>query len=579
MSAQLSVVMPVHDVAPWIEEQLDCVLRQDVDLEVIVIDDRSNDETVAIVERIASRDPRVRLHRSRAAGGGAARNQGIDLAQGEYVVFADGDDLVPDGAYRALIDAAERSDAVIALGRHLKFSSGSTWEPMSSWYDVLTESVTDLQAMPRLLANRACWNRVFRTDFLRASGVRFPNAPRSNDIVPMVRAFLAADRVAVVPEVVYLYRERPGASSMTARASGIDGVLSYFDQEIEVASLLADAAPEVRRAHAEVVLDADGYVHLERFLRGQPDAHDLHRVIRAVHDLLAVVPTEDRQALRAERRALWFAVANGAGEIAVRLASALHDARDDRDVPPVLLRAWVDVIRSVGVLGEEAVFALDRGSLVNDGPLVLLANRAEHTDVSVLGSAVTDLGPLTAGAEGNSELLRAMAGAVHGQDPLAVQLVSMVRHLAPLVVDEAHPDAGGLTLSGPVAGTVPDGVSLDMVLTATPTENATLTGAGAAGTQAVLRVDHRSSRWSLRLENGDIATGRHRAVVRISFRGLRLDFPVVTARMPLPPVPSGVQLQPLADRADGWRFLVDRRVPSGHFARRLLRAARARLRN
>jgi len=160
-----------------------------------------------------------------------------------------------------------------------------------------------------------------------------------------------------------------------------------------------------------------------------------------------------------------------------------------------------------------------------------------------------------------------------------VQLVSTVRHLAPLVVDEAHPDAGGLTLSGSVAGPVPDGVSLDMVLTATPTENATVTGAGSAGTQAVLRVDHRASRWSLRLENGDVVTGRHRAVVRISFRGLRLDFPVVTARMPLPPVPSGVQLQPLADRADGWRFLVDRRVPSGHFARRLLRATRSVLRN
>ncbi|PYY59535.1 hypothetical protein DEJ17_07280 [Curtobacterium sp. MCSS17_011] len=575
MSAQLSVVMPVHDVAPWIEEQLDCVLRQDVDLEVIVIDDRSSDETFAIAERIASGDPRVRLHRSRAAGGGAARNQGIDLARGEYVVFADGDDLVPDGSYRALVDAAERNDAVIALGRHLKFSSGSTWEPMSTWYDVLVESVTDLQAMPRLLANRACWNRVFRTDFLRASGVRFPDVPRSNDIVPMVSAFLAADRIAMVPEVVYLYRERPGASSMTARASGVDGVMSYLDQEIEVASLLADAAPEVRQTHAEVVLDADGYVHLERFLRGQPDAHDLDRVIGAVHDLLAIVPTTGRAALRAERRALWFAVANGAADLAVRLASALHDAREDREVPPALLSAWADVIRLVGVLGGSAVFTLDRASLVNDGPFVLLANRAEHTESPVLGSAVTELGRVTAGIDGHSELLRAVAGAVHVQDPLALRLVSAVRHLAPLVVDEARPDTGGVTLGGPVVGTVPDSVSLEMVLTAT----ATATGPGAAGAEVVLRLDHDRSRWSLRIGNEDVATGRHRVAVRIAFRGLRLDFPVVTARMPLPPVPDGVQLQPLADRADGWRFLVDHRAGSAPLARRLLRAARARLRN
>ncbi|ROP63993.1 glycosyltransferase family A protein [Curtobacterium sp. PhB115] len=575
MSVRLSVVMPVHDVAPWIEEQLDCVLRQDVDLELIVIDDRSSDETFAIVERIASGDPRVRLHRSRVAGGGAARNQGIDLAQGEYVVFADGDDLVPDGSYRALVDAADRGDAVIALGRHLKFSSGSTWEPMSSWYDVLEESVTDLETMPRLLANRACWNRVFRTEFVRAAGVRFPDVPRSNDIVPMVRAVLAADRIAVVPEVVYLYRERPGTSSMTARASGVDGVMSYFDQELEVASLLADTAPSVRAAHAEVVLAADGYVHLKRFLRGQPDAHDLDRVVRAVRDLLAALPTTDRATIRAERRALWFAVANGEGGLAVRLASALHDARDHHEATPTLLRAWADAVRSVGALGGSAVFSLDRASLVNDGPLVLLANRAEHTDVTVLRSAVADLGPEVQGIDGHSELLHAVAEAVRANDPLALQLVSAVRHLAPLVVDEAHPDTDGVSLTGPLVATVPDGASLEMVLTAVGTAE----GPATAGAEVVFGLEHEAPRWSLRIANGDLATGRHRAAVRIAFRGLRLEFPVVTARMPLPPVMEGVQLQPLADRADGWRFLVDRRAGGVPLARRLLRAARARLRS
>ncbi|TCU85927.1 glycosyltransferase involved in cell wall biosynthesis [Curtobacterium sp. PhB42] len=565
MTVQLSVVMPVHDVAPWIEEQLDCVLRQDVDLEVIVIDDRSSDDTFALVERVALRDERVRLHRSGSAGGGAARNQGLDLAQGDYLVFADGDDLVPDGAYRCLVEAAESSNAAIAVGRHLKFSSGATWEPMASWYDVHDGGVTDLESTPRLVANRACWNRVFRTDFLRAEGIRFPDVARSNDIVPMVRAYVAADRIAVVSEVVYLYRERPGTSSMTARASSVDGVTSYLGQEMEVASLLADAAPNVRRAHAEVVLGADGYVHLDRFLRGQPTAHELDAVIDVVRRLLRVIPGDDREAVRAERRALWFLLANGAADVAVRFASAMHEGQDDHAVPLPIVRGWSEVIRTVVELGQEAEFALDREKLVNDGPLVLLANRAEHTDVMVLDSAVTDLVGLVAGVEGRSEVLRAVSGAVRALDPVGVKLVSGARHLAPLVVDRADPGVGLLTLAGPLGATVPDGASLELALT------------GPDGDEILLGLDHDDARWWLRVEDDDVHAGRHHTAFRIAFRDQRLEFTVVTARMPLPPVAEDVRLQPLADRSDGWRFLIDRRAPNPSVARRLLRAARATL--
>lgn len=565
MTVQLSVVMPVHDVAPWIGEQLECVLRQDVDLEVIVIDDRSSDDTFALVERVALHDERVRLHRSGSAGGGAARNQGLDLAQGEYVVFADGDDLVPDGAYRCLVEAAASSNAAIAVGRHLKFSSGATWEPMASWYDVHTASTTDLESMPKLLANRACWNRVFRTDFLRAEGIRFPDVARSNDIVPMVRAFVGADRIAVVPAVVYLYRERPGTSSMTARASSVDGVISYFAQETEVALLLADAAPDVRRAHAEVVLGADGYVHLDRFFRGQPTEEELDLVTSAVRRLLGVIPEVDREGLRAERRTLWFLVANGTADVAVRLASAMHEGQGHHGVPLPLVHAWAAAIRSADALGRQAEFALDREKLVNDGPLVLLANRAEHTDVSVLEAAVTDLSALITDVGGRSEVLRAVAEAVRALDPIGVGLVSGARHLAPLVVDRARPGVGSLTLSGPLGTEVPEGASLELTVT------------GAGGVETRLGLDHEGDRWWLGVEDDDVQRGRNRTTFRIAFRGRHLELPVVTARMPLPPVPADVQLQPLADRADGWRFLIDRRAPSPSVARRLLRAARAAL--
>lgn len=566
MSARLSVVVPVHDVGPWIGEQLDCILRQPDVLEVIVIDDHSDDGTAEVVRRAAERDDRLRLHSAVTPGGAAARNLGIDLAAGAFLAFADGDDLVPDGAYRRLLEALERSDAPMAIGRHLKFSSGATWEPMSPWYDVSRQDTVDLDGLPELLANRACWNRVFRTAFLRGAGIRFPEVPRSNDIVPMVRAMDAADSIAMVPEVVYLYRDRPGTSSMTARAAGIDGTLSYLAQEEEVAAVLTHRSLPVRQEHARVVLDADGWVHLRQFLLAEHSATDIMRLMAAVRTLLAVIPTNGRDNVASERRLLWALLAVGEGDAAVRFVRAAHTAGGAAGAAAEHLDAWSDALEAVDRTPDATAFPLDRGRLVNDGPWTLLANRAEHTDVRELDAVLSRLATLTSDVDARSEVLRGVAAAVRRRDAELLQRVSSVRRLAPLVVDEAHPDERGLTLAGPIPDRLPPGISLTVALT------------GGEGDPTLHAVHTDAGRWTTRINEEDLGSGRHRTVLRVDVGGVSLDLPVVTARMPLPPVSGRVHLQPLADRADGWRFLVDRRAADGPIARRVFRAVRGRLR-
>nr|BFF13335.1 hypothetical protein GCM10025699_46380 [Microbacterium flavescens] len=98
-AVELSVVVPVHNVGPWIEQCLTSILDQDVSsMEVIVVDDHSTDDTVERILAVAGDDPRLRLITAPPRRGGAhARNRGVDLAVGEFLVFADGDDLVPRG--------------------------------------------------------------------------------------------------------------------------------------------------------------------------------------------------------------------------------------------------------------------------------------------------------------------------------------------------------------------------------------------------------------------------------------------------------------------------------------------------
>ena len=176
----LSVVIPTHNVRPWLRQALDSVLRQDVDLEVIVVDDRSDDGTIEFAREAAGRDARVSVVSSSGEGGGSARNAGADLARGRYLVFADGDDLIPDGAYDALVTSLEVSGSDLAVGDYIKFRAVDTWRPTAAMpaYGRASRGVT-LADEPTLLYSRPCWNRAFRREFWEASGIRFPDVPRT----------------------------------------------------------------------------------------------------------------------------------------------------------------------------------------------------------------------------------------------------------------------------------------------------------------------------------------------------------------------------------------------------------------
>jgi glycosyltransferase involved in cell wall biosynthesis len=103
--ALVSAVIPVHNAAAYIGEALASVYAQDRHpLEVIVVDDGSNDGSLAIAQ---SGFPAIRAIRQANAGIGAARNRGIEAAQGEYIAFLDADDRWPAGRLARLLDAIE----------------------------------------------------------------------------------------------------------------------------------------------------------------------------------------------------------------------------------------------------------------------------------------------------------------------------------------------------------------------------------------------------------------------------------------------------------------------------------------
>lgn len=306
-SIKLSIVIPSHNLGPWIVECIRSLQRQNVDdMEIIVIEDHSTDSSINDLLILAQADSRIRLISADDFGAARARNQGALLARGEYLIFIDGDDIIPDGAYQSMVSSLDNSGSDVALGNFLTFSAERTWE--QRWAGEVFGQPryrTTLREMPALVQGRTCWNKMFRRDFWESSGIKFPEVLQSNDIVPILRALIHAQSIDLVPDFVYLYRKRPGNSSITAQSRYAKSLHSYLIEESECARLLAQHGD----AHAldtyfEMALTEVTWSHLSRFLESQTDraVSDLGPAAPLLKRFVESAPLNIREALSIDRK-------------------------------------------------------------------------------------------------------------------------------------------------------------------------------------------------------------------------------------------------------------------------------------
>ena len=115
--AKLSVVVPVYNVEKYIGEMIESLQKQTLtDLEIILVDDGSPDGSGAICDKYAETDGRIHVIHKANGGVGAARNDGLDAATGEWIVFCDSDDWVEKDAFEKLIDKGEETGADVVFG-------------------------------------------------------------------------------------------------------------------------------------------------------------------------------------------------------------------------------------------------------------------------------------------------------------------------------------------------------------------------------------------------------------------------------------------------------------------------------
>jgi glycosyltransferase involved in cell wall biosynthesis len=233
----ISVVIPCYNVEKHVAKCIESVLGQTYrKLEVIVVNDGSTDGTADILKRYLS-DGRFRYTERTNAGVSAARNAGIDAAEGEYLAFADSDDYLEPEMYEKLRDALTRTDADTAVcDYNVVYEGGRADRRYSRMRDETADICGDVYgyfakncARPR--PNNYIWTRLYKTELVKRSGVRFENHRLGDDTLFNFKLLPHLRRVAFVSGGLYNYFQRSDSNVYTVanRANLAEVYADTFD--------------------------------------------------------------------------------------------------------------------------------------------------------------------------------------------------------------------------------------------------------------------------------------------------------------------------------------------------------------
>lgn len=198
---KISVVIPVYNQFPYLANCLDSVLAQTFhDIEVVCVDDGSDDGSGRLLDEYAARDSRIRVVHQENAGAGPARNTGMDVASGEFIAFIDPDDRYPDDGVLADLVRGAEAHGVDICGGSMVAMDGRSLEPGFSFTADVLVDYADYQF------EYGFYRFVYRARALKDRHIQFPPLRRFQDVPFFVEAMHAAGRFYAMARPAYCLR-------------------------------------------------------------------------------------------------------------------------------------------------------------------------------------------------------------------------------------------------------------------------------------------------------------------------------------------------------------------------------------
>ena len=246
MSELVSVIVPVYNVEKYLPECIDSIVNQKyTNLEILLIDDGSTDNSGKICDEWVQKDGRIRVIHKENKGVSEARNTGIKECKGQLIGFVDADDWVEPEMYSILVDKLAESGADIVMCSFYLYLPGQK-NPIAK--GLLNAESSDYDETVYWLIKKngyipSLWNKIFRREVVFQNNQTIlmdRNLSCGEDAIWLYKALKRSQKTVCIPQVLYHYRSRE--DSITKRKTLTKEVMSLLDSAEQTLKFLPSSA-------------------------------------------------------------------------------------------------------------------------------------------------------------------------------------------------------------------------------------------------------------------------------------------------------------------------------------------------
>lgn len=310
---KVSVIVPIYNVEEYLRECLDSIVNQTFkDIEVIMVDDGSTDNSYEIAKEYDKKYNNFYAITKPNGGLGQARNFGLNYVRGEYIIFMDSDDYIALDAYEKMYKMAKKTGSDIVVGNVKRFNSKGIFAS-GLHKKIFKETIesTHITKMPELIYDTTSWNKLFKTSFWKENNFKFPEGVLYEDIPVTVPAHFKAKSVSILEDDVYFWRVRDGISkSITQNRTDPKNLLdriyvmklvnSFYDKNVN-----DDVAYYSRNFKW---LDVDLKLYIDEIIDSDQMYKEL--LVKEVSAFLKDIPKEIRNDLKAIDKIKYYLIEN-----------------------------------------------------------------------------------------------------------------------------------------------------------------------------------------------------------------------------------------------------------------------------
>lgn len=236
----LSIIIPAYNVEKYLDECLSSCFRQDLDVseyEVIIVNDGSTDATPEIAGRWEAEHGNIKLISQHNKGLSEARNAGMSIACGTYIMFIDSDDWIADNCLKKLTDTCMEHDADMLRIGAAKIKDGRT-HTLSSYK--VTGKVQRGRELLKERFNVSALLAIYKSGFLKSNRLVFHPGILHEDNEFSPRAYYMAERVVSINDLIYYVRETPGSITRTVNPKRMHDLIIVVGRLLDFAGSVPD---------------------------------------------------------------------------------------------------------------------------------------------------------------------------------------------------------------------------------------------------------------------------------------------------------------------------------------------------